>query len=157
LKRLSVLSLALLVLFCPLSASAQKPAPKASASTAPAPQSKRIWDYQKELNLTDNQVTQLKTVVQQFEDASAAASTKAEGLQKQVNALMHDDTSDIEQLRARWIELQTLEVNTRVMDIQTSRTVYKILSKEQMERWKQIQAATSKPAQPQKTPAKQPK
>ena len=130
-------SLLLISLLALLAASAV-----AQEDTAPPAQQPRkiktMLDYQKELGLTDKQVTEIKETLTNFQTNVLKlrnAWIKSEvGYKKLIQ-----DHASLEDIKKHLIVNAQLRVNMRYLDVVTSRKVEKILKPEQLEKWKALQ------------------
>jgi Spy/CpxP family protein refolding chaperone len=141
-------------------AAAKPAAPKTAAKRKPqaAPRkSYSIFDYQKELGMTDDQIAQVKAAVKTLQDALIAKKNTAEQVQGELRQLLQSN-ADIEPIRAKLQVLAGLEVDRQIADIEASRSVSKIMTPEQREKWHAIQARMSgdargqSPSAPKQTP-----
>jgi Spy/CpxP family protein refolding chaperone len=134
------LALAVLALFVfARSASAQDA--KTSAAPSPAaPKTKSLWDYKTELGLSDDQIAKIKNEVRILQEELAVDNKTVELSGLKLQRLAESD-GDIKDIREELHKIADAQVDARVADIQTSRTVNKILTAEQQKKWRALQAA----------------
>ena len=155
----SVLALFLVLGFVPVSFAQQQPA----ASQQPAV--KTIFDYQKEIGLSDKQVTDMKKLTT---DLQTTLNDKAKELMALRNDLgdMIRGKKEIAVIKAQMQKIADLQVDNSCLDIQASRDIEAVMTQDQLNKWKDIQkkfmeelqaaqkaqapAAAAAPAQPKK-------
>ena len=126
----SVLALFLVLGFASVSF-AQQPA-------ADQPVVKTIFDYQKEIGLTDKQVTDMKKLTTDLQ-------TTLNGKDKDLMALRNDlgemirSKQDIAAIKKQMQKIANLQVDNSCLDIQASRSIEAIMKQEQLNKWKEIQ------------------
>jgi hypothetical protein len=98
-----------------------------------------IFDYQKEIGLSDDQVAQMKSMVGALEAKFRAEKATGEQDSAEVRRLLQTD-GDIKDIRAKLQDLANLEVEHQIGEIEASRSVGKILTKDQQEKWRAIQS-----------------
>ena len=150
----SVLALFLVLGFASVSF-AQQPA-------ADQPVVKTIFDYQKEIGLTDKQVADMKKLAT---DLQNALNEKAKELMTLRNGLgeMITAKQDIAVIKKQMQKIANLQVDNSCLDIQASRNIEAVMSQDQLNKWKDIQkkfmedlqaaqakAQAAAPAQPKK-------
>lgn len=128
-------------------APAASPAP-APAATAPAGTPiKTMWDYQKELGLTDKQITDMKQAVTDLEKTVRAQQERLKPLDAQLNDQISKD-APIEQIRATLQSIAAIQIEIRLADVGTSRKINSILTADQLKKWREIQRAAREAARP---------
>jgi hypothetical protein len=146
LERVFVLSMFCAMLFaagCGSGTQAPSPTPTSSPITAasPEPSVKRIWDYQKELELSDAQVNQMKSTVQNLEKTMTAQKAKLQPLNQQLQKLLATD-APLPQIKATLKQIGTINIEMRIADTAASRKINATMSKAQMLKWRDIQKQT---------------
>jgi hypothetical protein len=126
----SVLALFLVLGFASVSF-AQQPA-------ADQPVVKTIFDYQKEIGLSDKQVTDMKKLTT---DLQNTLNEKAKELMTLRNDLgeMINTKKDIAMIKKQMQKIANLQVDNSCLDIQASRDIEVIMTQDQMNKWKEIQ------------------
>lgn len=125
---------------------ASKAPPKVRAK--PQSQSRKaysLFDYQKEIGLSEAQIAQIKDVVKGLQEKLAGQKKTVEDDNAEIHQLLQTN-ADIKQVRVKLQELANLEVDRQVGDIEASRSVAKIMTFEQQEKWHAIQARLNAPA-----------
>jgi len=130
--------LALAIALAPLSAPAQKPTPKPSPAAKPAAAVKTIFDYSRELGLTDQQTADLKAAIKALQDTVAVTRPRLQAAGKQLNMMIATE-APIDEIRARLVEYHTLQIDLKLADVTTARKINAILTKEQLAKWRDIQ------------------
>jgi Spy/CpxP family protein refolding chaperone len=119
----------------------------APAAATPAPV-KTMWDYQKDLGLTDSQIANIKQAVQDLEKTVRGQQERLKPLDTQLNEQIAKEASN-EELRATLQQIAAVQIDIRLADVNTSRKINSILSAEQLKQWREIQktarAAAAKP------------
>lgn len=123
----------------------------APASTAPAPAAtnpiKTMWDYQKELGLSDAQVADIKKAIVDLDKQVRTEQERLKPLDARLNEQMAKDAS-LDDLRTTLQQVAVVQIDIRLADVMTSRKINALLKPEQLQRWRQIQKAaqTTAPA-----------
>ena len=117
----------------------KQPAPAAPAQTQPAP-GQTIFDYKAELNLSDKQEQDIRTILADLNKDVRLGSAKLTILNSELEDLIKAD-GDLEQIRKRVKEAFDLQANLKFDDISATRKINRILSPEQLKRWRGIQEA----------------
>ena len=118
---------------------AEKSDPKATMATdASKAAAKTIFDYQKDLGLSDKQVTDIKALMS---DLQKTLSDKAKEMlaMRQTLVDMMKNKEDMAVIRKQLEKIAQLQVDNSCLDIETSRKVEGILTKDQWTKWKDIQ------------------
>jgi hypothetical protein len=110
----------------------------AQRKAAEAARVRTIWDYKKELGLTDQQSQEMKEAVKILQKDIAAHREKLVAAEQQLRAMI-DEESSFDQIRSKLQRIATIQVDMRLADIQTSRRVNDVLKTEQLDRWHDIQ------------------
>ena len=127
----SVLALFLVLGFASVSLAQQQPA-------ADQPAVKTIFDYQKEIGMSDKQVTDMKKLTT---DLQATHNEKAKDLMALRNDLgeMIKTKQDIAVIKKQMQKIASLQVDNSCLDIQASRNIEAIMTQDQLAKWKDIQ------------------
>jgi Spy/CpxP family protein refolding chaperone len=109
-----------------------------AAQSAPSQQKQMtIFDFKKEIGLTDDQENKLKAVL--FDGQSLVNSYKA-----QLNFLgtelssMIDKKEDIHLIRTKLTEISKIQIDLTCDDIESGRKINAILTSEQLKKWEEI-------------------
>ena len=119
-------------------ADAPKAMPAAPAAQAQGQGMKTIFDYQKEVGLTDKQVTDMQKMMN---DLQATLNGKAKDLttMRQDLSAMITKKDEMKNIRAQMQKIADLQVENSCLDIEASRKVEEIMKPEQIAKWKEIQ------------------
>jgi hypothetical protein len=108
------------------------------------PAVKTIFDYKQELNLTDRQEEEIKTILADLNKEVVVTRAKLTLLDVEASDLLKND-GDLEQIRKKLKEAADIQVELKMADIVATRRINKTLSAEQLKRWRSLQAAAAKP------------
>lgn len=138
--RLKTLLLTVLAAFVllPAASLAQAPSPAPANSPAPKAAVKTIFDYQKELGLTDKQLADIRAALKGLQDSLATLGQKLQVVDKEAAQAIQAD-APLPQIRAKLQEVAAVQIDMRIADIDTSRKVNAILTKAQLAKWHEIQ------------------
>jgi len=129
-------------------APAAQPAPATAPAGTPI---KTLWDYQKELGLSDKQVADLKATVVDLEKFVREQQERLKPLDTQLNDQIGKEAS-LDQIKATLQQIAAVQIDIRVADVNTSRKINGILTADQLKKWRDIQktarASTAQPAAP---------
>jgi Spy/CpxP family protein refolding chaperone len=120
----------------------------ASGAGQPQVAMKTIFEYKKELSLTDKQEKDLRDTLEKFQKYMVDRRNDLNAMQVQLNDMItkKENTGAI---RKQLEKMSAVQVNASIFDIETSRKVESILTPIQIERWKNIQAEFQKKMQEQ--------
>lgn len=113
------------------------PISKETASAAKPPM-KTIFDFQQEIGLSDRQIEDIKKII---EDLQKSFENKAKDLQEMREALtvMLKEKKDLKVIRKQFEKIAAIQVDSSIKDIDASRKIEAVMSKEQFGIWKDIQ------------------
>jgi septal ring factor EnvC (AmiA/AmiB activator) len=131
--RLAVLTLCLALFLSPALAQTRK------AASRPTQKIKTIWDYDKELGMSPEQVQKLKDALTQLQNQLNTLKGTWVSQEKELKALLEKNAPE-PQIKAKLQQIAATQVDMRMADVQTSRQVNAVLSADQMARWRDIQA-----------------
>jgi hypothetical protein len=114
---------------------AKQPAPQAQPA-----QGQTIFDFKSELNLSDKQEQDIKSILGDLNKNVRLGSAKLTILNSELEELIKND-GDLEQIRKRVKEAFDLQANLKFEDIAATRKINRVLSPEQLKRWRSIQDA----------------
>ena len=115
---------------------AQQPAP-AQAQTAPG---QTIFDYKADLNLSDKQEEDIRALLADLNKEVRLGQAKLTILNSELEDLIKTE-GDLEQIRKKVKEAFDLQANVKFADIAATRKINRVLSPEQLKRWRSIQEA----------------
>ena len=152
-RTLSVV-MGMLAVFCVGNVMAQVPQQSVSSPAIQAtPAVKTVFDYQKELGLSDKQVADLKKVMTDFQTKMTDFQTKMTGLRQELANLIQKK-ADMKMIRRQAEKVSALQVDATCADIETSRTVETIMTLAQITQWKEIQDKSRQEMQEQMNAAR---
>lgn len=142
--RLFILALFVSALLLPrLAAAAPAPSPTAAKSPAPAaspaPNAHTIFDYQKELGITEKQSADMKAALKDLAQRVQPIQAKLGDLNSQIGQDMEKE-APLPKIREKLLEFATLQVDMKMADIETARKINAILTREQLTKWRDIQS-----------------
>lgn len=105
---------------------------------APAKKVNTIFDYQKDLNLTDEQVTTMKGALKELNESVTAGRSKIATLEANYRKFLESEPS-ISAAKTKLREIADAQVELRIVDLQTSRKIIGTLKPEQLKKWREIQ------------------
>jgi vacuolar-type H+-ATPase subunit I/STV1 len=117
---------------------ADQAAPAAAAAQAQQQGMKTIFDYQKEVGLTDKQVADMQKVMGDLQN-TLNDKAKELGTMRQALSDMIAKKDDMKSIKAQMQKIANLQVDNSCMDIEASRKVEQIMKPEQIAKWKEIQ------------------
>ncbi|MHB2021231.1 MAG: Spy/CpxP family protein refolding chaperone [Candidatus Xenobia bacterium] len=140
------LSLALSLLTAVLPAAAQ-PSPSATASpsagsspiAAPAHQGNTIFDYQKQLGLSDSQVKKIRAEFDAMQTRRKQNGQALRTLGQQINGLIQKQ-APIPDIKAKLQQYYGMQLTMELDDIQTSRKINAIMTPDQLAKWQAIKS-----------------
>ena len=111
----------------------------AYAQTAPQPaQAKTIFDFKADLKLTDRQEKDIREVLADLNKEIQVSRAKLTILSYELEDLIKKE-ADLEQIKKNLKDQADLQANVRYADVVATRRVNKVLSPDQLTRWKNIQ------------------
>ena len=113
----------------------------AQPTASPSPTTKKvgtIFDYKKEIGLSDDQEAKMKTALNELNVAVNAGRTKINKLETEYRTLLEKDPS-VPVARAKLQEIAAAQVDLRLTDLMTSRRITGVLTPDQLEKWRAIQ------------------
>lgn len=135
----------------PASAAQTAPATKASPSPAPAltpaqptqaapAQGRTIFDYKDDLKMTDKQEQEIRTILQNLNKDARLSNARLVIIDSEFEDLMNKE-SDVDLIRKKLREAADIRITMRIADIEATRKINRVLSADQLKRWRGIQAA----------------
>ncbi len=136
-----------LVLGVAVRADAAPQAAQAQVTQAPQaqgqPQIKTIFDYKKELGLTDDQVKRMQDHIAAMNKERKPIADKVSGLNRELAALV-EKQGDMGEIRKKVREVYDNLATLRIADIEWNRKIMAVLKPEQITKWRELQAAARK-------------
>lgn len=112
-------------------------APKEEEATPQSPL-KTIFDYKDQLNLTDQQIADIKKLLGELARTLKLTQAKLTVLAFEVDELIKGE-GDLGTIRAKLDEEAKMRSEARYADVLCSRNINKVLSESQLAAWKRIQ------------------
>lgn len=100
---------------------------------------KTVLSFSKELNLSADQRGQIGQALKELRNQLVQCQQRNATLQKAANDLLRAH-APLPQIRRKFEEMSAIEVDAKMVDISTARKIQEILTADQFERWKTIQA-----------------
>lgn len=127
-----------------LSYAAQPPAP-APAPAAPAQQrqptrGRTIFDYKDELKMTDKQETEIRTILANLNKDQRLSNARLVIIDSELEDLINKE-GDLELIRRKLRDAYDIQISIRIADIEASRKINRVLSPDQLKKWRGIQAS----------------
>jgi uncharacterized membrane protein len=113
-------------------------------SSPPAERIKTIFDYKQELNLTDRQEQDIKTILTDLNKEVRITRAKLTLIEVEINDLIKQE-GDLEQIRKKLKDAAEIQVALKMADIAGTRKIHKTLSPDQLKKWRELQASAAKP------------
>ena len=95
----------------------------------------------RELDLTDDQKAQLKTIGESHRDEFRAAGEKVRAAREGLRALVEADTIDESAIRAKSAEIAAAEADMTILNAKVRRESLQVLTSEQQTKLKELRAA----------------
>lgn len=99
---------------------------------------KTIFDYQKEIGMSDKQVEDMKALMANFQKILAEKSTQLVNLRQELAAMI-EAKKDIASIRKQLQKIADIQVDASIFDVETSRKIDAVLTPEQFGKWKGLQ------------------
>ncbi len=124
-------------------------APKATTKATKAPvavpavqseqqQVKTIWDYDKELGLTADQIKKMKDLFTNLQTQLADYNKKLDKAGQELKDLLSQGGTS-EQIKAKIEEISAIRSDISFIDVDTARKINKTMSEKQLKEWQDIQ------------------
>ena len=119
---------------------AKPTAAPARAVSAPAQNlgAKTIFDYQKEIGMTDEQVAEMKSLMTNFQKVLGEKGTELNALRQELSVMIQDK-KEVPLIRKQLQKIADLQVDASCFDVETSRKVDAVLTPAQLAKWKALQ------------------
>jgi hypothetical protein len=115
----------------------------ASQATKETAKIKTIFDYKKDINLTDDQEAKIKEHLVALEKEIRVMRAKLTIIDTEAQTLLEKE-GDMTQLKSKVKEAYDIQASMRIADIEAARKINGVLKPEQLKKWKEIQAASRK-------------
>lgn len=99
---------------------------------------KAIWDYDKELGLSQYQVKRIKELVIDLSKQLTALEDKLKTAELKLQDMV-DREAVLEQIKLELQKIAAIQVEIRYADIKISREINHVLTREQLAKWRKIQ------------------
>lgn len=96
-----------------------------------------ILNYQRELNLTDEQAKRIKSALDSYEKTAKELTPKLQKLEQEIKRLL-DDGVKMEEIEPKIRESFSIRADILIADIKATREINKVLTVEQSNKWKSI-------------------
>ena len=106
-------------------------------------QARTIFDFKQELNLTDRQAQEIRTVIEDLNKDVVVTRAKLTLIDVEASDLIKSE-GDVEQIKRKLRDASDLQISLRIADIVATRKINKTLSPEQLKRWREIQTSARK-------------
>jgi Spy/CpxP family protein refolding chaperone len=103
-------------------------------------QVRTIFDYQKELGLTEKQINDIRTLYMVLKARLEALNKNRKDDTEALKILISKE-ADLKQIRAKLQEIADLSVESGCADVEASRKINAVMTPEQLKKWRSIQAA----------------
>ncbi|MDO8734697.1 MAG: hypothetical protein Q7K21_06030, partial [Elusimicrobiota bacterium] len=100
---------------------------------------KTIFDFRKELNLTDEQVRRIREHISIIERETASLRAKLTISDIELQKLIEKE-EDMVQIRLKIRETFNIQAEIRIIDIETVRDIDRVLTPTQLIKWRKIKA-----------------
>ena len=143
----AALCLSSCLVWSPLPAAAADAPNAPSTKGKPAAKARRthsLFEYQKELGLTDDQITRMKAAVQSLQEKLVDLAKSEDQAGSEVHELVLSN-ADMKLIRAKLHVVADIEVERQASDIETSRAISQVMTPDQQEKWRAIQVRLSRP------------
>lgn len=110
------------------------------AATVENAAAKTIFDFQKELGMTDQQVAEMKKLMDNFQKVLKDKGVELNALRQEL-AGMIQSKKEIPVIRKQLQKIANIQVDASCFDVETSRKVDAVMTPEQLAKWKSLQEA----------------
>jgi Spy/CpxP family protein refolding chaperone len=111
----------------------------AAPAAAPTSPAKTIADYKKELGITDKQLQDIVAVLNGFKSTVDTEQKQLLADEQDFQKLIASH-ADLATIKAKLQQIADLRVKVRLVDVETSRKIEGVLTPEQLNKWRAIQA-----------------
>lgn len=111
----------------------------AAPGPATEPSPKPVWEYNKELALSDKQVSDIKAAAQDLENVLKTSQEKLDKLNHQLVDQVESEVG-MDQIKNTLEQIAAVQIVAQMANIRTARTISHILTQEQLSKWRAIQA-----------------
>lgn len=120
-------------------APAIKASPAQPTQAEPA-RGRTIFDYKDDLKMTDKQEQEIRTILQNLNKDARLSNARLVIIDSEFEDLMNQE-SDVDLIRKKLREASDIRITMRIADIEATRKINRVLSADQLKRWRGIQAA----------------
>lgn len=104
---------------------------------------KYIFDYKKELGLTDMQEKNMRDILSKLQAYLAGKKKEIAGLRAELDMLVEKGT-DLSRIKAKLQDIARVQTDASYEDIVSARAIENELTAEQLSKWRKIQKETRK-------------
>jgi hypothetical protein len=104
---------------------------------------KTIFDYKQELNLSDKQEQDIKTILTGLSQEVRVTRAKLTLIDVEATDLIKKD-GDLELIRKKLKDAADIQVDLKMADIVATRKINQVLTPEQLKKWRSLQASAGK-------------
>lgn len=104
------------------------------------PKVKTIFDYKQEIGLSDDQINSMKSNLSELNNSVKTSRDQLTKLENDYRAMIAKDSTTNAQAKAKLEEIADATVAMRLKDLEISRKITAVMTAEQREKWKAIQA-----------------
>lgn len=112
--------------------------PGEAATPGAQPKVKLIWDYDKELGLSAEQIDKMKKAVGALQKNLLILRVKKTAAELELRKL-NEEGGAAAKVKAKLGEIAKIEADMRFIDLETAKKINTILSKEQLTKWRTLQ------------------
>ena len=116
------------------------PSPTAQPTQAEPARGRTIFDYKGDLNMTDKQEQDIRTILQNLNKDARLSNARLVIIDSELEDLLNKE-GDLDLIRKKLREAADIRIVMRIADIEATRRINRTLSPEQLKRWRAIQAA----------------
>ncbi len=104
---------------------------------------KTIFDYKTELRLTDDQVTKIREYLNELGKEIRILRAKLTLVDVDLQSMIEKD-ADMSAIKSKIKEAYDIQASIKIADVEAARNINRVLSPEQLKKWKEIQAEARK-------------
>ena len=117
-----------------------------SAYSAETKKGRSIFDYKKELTLTDKQEKNLKDIIAKLQNYLTNKQKELKGAQAELSKMIAE-TADLDNIKAKIHDIANIQADATCEDIASNRAIETELTGTQLSKWRNIQAEFTRNAQ----------
>ena len=105
-----------------------------------------MFDYKKELSLTDKQEKNLKDIIAKLQSYLTDKQKKLKGAQAELGKMV-SESADLDNIKAKIHDIANIQADATYEDIASNRAIETELTGTQLSKWRSIQAEFARNAQ----------